>query len=103
MKPAAILRDIATYARKALRRDPNARLCVGSIVTKEDGTEAVAFMMINADRGDTVQFADTLLRSVSEQILNGSHPDCETCRGHLKQIEAARASLGLQVVPERTS
>lgn len=99
-----IISGLSDYMLRSLRADPATRICVGVIRAKQSGGESIGFALGNGvDRGDLMTFADTLMRNVSESIINGGHPDCDVCREHLKRIETARAALGVQEQPEHAS
>lgn len=97
MKPAAITNELSAFVRRSLKADPNAKVCVGTIREKEDGSRTVAFALINdIAPGDFIDFADSLLRHARDMIANGRHPDCDNCRQNLMRIEQARAALGVE-------
>jgi hypothetical protein len=97
MKPAALAADMAAYIRNGLKADPFARVCVALVSTRQEQSSGITFALANnADRNDMAMIADTLLRHIADEIINGAHPGCENCREQLKRLQAARAALGFE-------
>jgi hypothetical protein len=104
MKPAKIAAEFFACIRSALKADPDATICVGTMTAKPDGGRTLNWAIGNGtDPGELVEFADTLLASAAKTIAAGRHPDCDNCRESLKRIAQCRAVLGVETPEGRPS